>query len=152
MKGKILGYDKETQAGVISGEDGKRYAFTKADWKSPNEPTVNASTDFEIQDSNAVDIYKVGSSVNLDTMDAGGKKWIAVALAFFFGALGAHKFFLGYTKQGIIMALVFLFGFILLGIPSTIIAVIAFIECFLYLIKSPEDFEKTYISNQRAWF
>lgn len=152
MKGKVLGYDKATQSGIISGEDGKRYNFTKSDWKSPNEPTANSTVDFEFQGSNATDIYKVASHAGLDTSDVATKKWIAVALAFFFGFLGAHKFFLGYTKQGIIMVAVFLLGFILLGIPSGIIAVIAFVECIIYAIKPTDSFEETYIKNQRAWF
>lgn len=70
----------------------------------------------------------------------------------FLGAFGAHKFYLGYTSQGIIMLLVFLFGFILLGVPSMIIGLIAFIEFIIYLTKTDEDFEQTYVVGRKPWF
>ncbi|MEF9673921.1 TM2 domain-containing protein [Pseudomonas sp. PCH446] len=37
------------------------------------------------------------------------KKIPAALLAFFLGAFGVHKFYLGYNVQGVIMLLVFLF-------------------------------------------
>ena len=53
----------------------------------------------------------------------------------------------------IIMALlVFLFGFILLGVPSMIIGLIAFIEFIIYLTKTDEDFEQTYVVGRKPWF
>ncbi|MDF8328813.1 TM2 domain-containing protein [Aeromonas salmonicida] len=76
----------------------------------------------------------------------------AALFAFFLGAFGAHKFYLGYTKQGVIMLLIFLFGFILLGLPSVIIGLIAFIEFVIYISKSDEEFEQTYIINKKVWF
>ena len=50
------------------------------------------------------------------------------------------------------MLLVFIFGFILLGIPSMVIGVIAFVEFFLYLTKSNEEFEQTYVNGSKPWF
>ena len=50
------------------------------------------------------------------------------------------------------MLLVFIFGFILLGIPSMIIGVIAFVEFIIYLTKSNEEFEQTYINASKPWF
>ncbi|WP_268236658.1 TM2 domain-containing protein [Oceanisphaera marina] len=76
----------------------------------------------------------------------------AALFAFFLGAFGAHKFYLGYTKQGVIMLLVFLLGFILLGLPSIVIGIIAFVEFILYLVKSDEEFEQTYIVGSKPWF
>ncbi|MDO4251170.1 MAG: TM2 domain-containing protein [Moraxella sp.] len=151
MKGKILGYNKESQTGVISAEDGKRYQFKSADWKSPQSPIANASVDFEISGESAIEIYKVGGS-NINLEGVGQKKIVAALLAFFLGSLGVHKFYLGYNKQGFIMLGCFLFGFILVGIPSAIIAIIALIESVLYLTKSDDAFEEMYIKNQRPWF
>lgn len=147
MKGKILGYDKLSQTGIIVAENGVRYNFAKADWCSPTEPMANANVDFELMNDYAVRIYHIkSSSFNLD------KKWIATLLAFFFGSVGAHKFYLGYTKQGIIMLVAFIFGFILLGIPSLIVFIIGFIEAILYLSKDEELFDETYVANERPWF
>lgn len=50
------------------------------------------------------------------------------------------------------MLLVFIFGWILLGIPSLIIGVIAFVEFIIYLTKSDEEFEQIYVTGQKPWF
>lgn len=77
---------------------------------------------------------------------------MAGLLAFFLGGFGVHKFYLGCTTSGIIMLVVFLFGFIIIGIPSLIIALIAFIEALIYLFKSDEQFEEIYVNNKKCWF
>jgi hypothetical protein len=59
---------------------------------------------------------------------------------------------LGYTKQGVIMVLAFVFGFILAGLPSLVVAIIAFIEFIIYITKSDAEFEQSYVLNQRPWF
>ncbi|MGI0117304.1 TM2 domain-containing protein [Zooshikella sp. RANM57] len=147
MKGKILNFDASTKTGIISGDDGKRYNFQAKDWKSASEPRATLKVDFAVNGELAIEIYADSSS------SSGSSKKIAAALfAFFLGAFGAHKFYLGYTKQGVIMLLVFIFGMILLGIPSMIIGIIAFIEFVLYLTKSDEEFEQLYIIGKKPWF
>ncbi len=150
MKGKILGYNKESQTGLISAEDGKRYHFSRADWQSPNEPTVHANVDFEVKDTQAVDIYR--ANVTLVSPDGISRKWIAALSALILGAFGVHKFYLGYQKQGIIMLMSSTVGAILFGIPTVIMLIIAFIEFIIYITKSEELFEETYITGRRPWF
>ncbi len=58
------------------------------------------------------------------------KKIIAGLLAIFLGALGIHKFYLGYTKAGIIMLLVTV---LTLGFGGFIMGIIGFIEGIIYL-------------------
>jgi TM2 domain-containing membrane protein YozV len=67
------------------------------------------------------------------------------------GPFGAHKFYLGYITEGIIMALTFWIGCFLI-IPTMIICGIAFIEGVLYLTKSEEDFQQIYVQNKKGWF
>ena len=50
------------------------------------------------------------------------------------------------------MVLAFVFGFILLGLPSLVVAIIAFIEFIIYITKSDAEFEQSYVLNQRPWF
>lgn len=147
MKGKTLEFNQESRTGVISGDDGKRYTFAISEWKGTALPKAGNSVDFSINGDTAEAIYTESSSG-----DGASKKVAAALFAFFLGAFGAHKFYLGYTKQGLIMLLVFLFGFILLGIPSLVIGIIAFIEFILYLIKSDEEFEQTYVVGKKPWF
>ena len=122
MKGSVLDFDEGNRSGIISGEDGNRYTLDISEWKGNQLPKAGAKVD------------------------------AAAVLAFFLGAFGAHKFYLGYTKEGVIMLLVFLFGFILLGIPSFIIGIIAFIEFIIYIVKPDDEFEETYVQGHRPWF
>lgn len=61
------------------------------------------------------------------------------------GGFGVHKFYLGYTKAGIIQIIV---TFLTCGIGS----VIGLIEGILYLVKTDEEFEETYVRNTKEWF
>lgn len=77
------------------------------------------------------------------------KKLVAGLLGIFLGALGIHKFVLDYTKEGLIMLLVSVLTF---GIGAGIMGIIGFIEGILYLTKSDEEFEETYIVGHKGWF
>ncbi len=84
---------------------------------------------------------------------AGDKnKLVAGLLAIFLGTLGIHKFYLGYSKEGIIMLLVSVLGAIAFGIGPGVMAVIALIEGILYLTKSDADFYNIYVANHKGWF
>ena len=147
MKGKILEFSEESRTGIISGDDGSRYSLDIEDWKGSTIPKAGNKVDFSANGDKAMAIY-------IESIVAGGasKKIAAALFAFFLGPFGAHKFYLGYTKQGVIMLLAFFLGFILLGIPSLIICVIAFIEFVLYLVKSDDEFEQTYVLGKKGWF
>jgi TM2 domain-containing membrane protein YozV len=77
------------------------------------------------------------------------KKLIAGILAIVIGSLGVHKFFLGMTTPGVIMLLVSL---LTCGFGAPIMMVIGIIEGILYLTKSDEEFEKTYLIEKKGWF
>jgi TM2 domain-containing membrane protein YozV len=81
---------------------------------------------------------------------AGAEKKIAAGICgILLGALGIHKFILGYTKEGVIMLLVTI---LTLGFAGFIMGIIGLIEGIIYLTKSDEDFVNTYITNKRGWF
>ena len=80
------------------------------------------------------------------------KKIAAGVLALLLGGIGVHKFYLGYTTQGIIILLCFFFGWILFFIPWLIIGVISLAEGIIYLTKSDEDFHRDYVQNKKPWF
>ncbi len=77
------------------------------------------------------------------------KKVLAGILAIVLGALGIHKFVLGYTKEGIIMLLVSVLSF---GILAGISGIIGLIEGIIYLTKSDDEFMQMYQINQKTWF
>jgi TM2 domain-containing membrane protein YozV len=77
------------------------------------------------------------------------KKLAAGILGILLGGLGIHKFVLGYKTEGLIMLL----GTILTcGIASIVFTPIGLVEGILYLVKSDEEFVRTYIQNKRGWF
>lgn len=71
------------------------------------------------------------------------KKIVAGILALLLGSLGIHKFYLGYTKEGVIQLLL---SFICVG------WIIAIIEGIIYLTKSDEEFVATYVTGRKGWF
>lgn len=146
MKGTVIDFNETNRTGLISGDDSKRYQFSIPEWKGSLLPKSGLEVDFSAEGDEAKAIYVVSSSINAS------KKIAAALFAFFLGVFGAHKFYLGYTKQGVIMLIVFLLGFVLLGFPSAVIGIIAFIEFVIYLTKSDEEFERTYVKNKKAWF
>jgi hypothetical protein len=57
MQGRILGFDEAAGTGMISGEDGRRYRFGKADWRGGGAPRAGAAVDFDANGDAAADIY-----------------------------------------------------------------------------------------------
>ena len=76
---------------------------------------------------------------------SGGVAIVSSALCV--GWIGAHKFMLGYQKEGITSLLLSLLCF-----TMPILNIIALIEGILYLTKSDEEFYKTYIAGKKGWF
>ena len=73
------------------------------------------------------------------------KKIIAGILGILVGYLGIHKFYLGYTKEGVIQIIA---TFVTFGFAG----LIGFIERIIYLTKSDEEFDKTYVEGHKCWF
>ena len=59
MKGNIIGFDPDTNAGAISGDDGKRYDFVRLEWHSPAQPTRGTIVEFIPAGLQATQIYPV---------------------------------------------------------------------------------------------
>lgn len=74
-------------------------------------------------------------NVGSDLVRGRRNKWVAIILAFFFGAFGIHKFYLGQIGIGIIY---------LLFCWTGITAIIGIIEAVLYLTMSDAEFAAKY--------
>lgn len=83
----------------------------------------------------------------VQTPPSGGadKKLVAGLLGILLGGFGVHKFYLGYTKEGIIQIAA---TFLTCGAAS----VVGLIEGILYLTKTEEDFVNTYVIGRKGWF
>ena len=81
--------------------------------------------------------------------DANGKKIACGVCGIILGALGIHKFILGYTTEGLVMLLVSL---LTCGIGSPVMGIIGLIEGIMYLTKSDDEFYSTYMASKKGWF
>lgn len=72
------------------------------------------------------------------------KKVVAGVLGILIGAFGIHKFYMGYTKEGIIQ--------ILLNLLCGLGGLIGLIEGIIYLVKTDEEFYQTYQVGKKGWF
>src|SRR5690348_16459836 len=82
MKGKVLGFDAANGTGAISGDDGQRYSFAAADFKSPGPAKPNDGVDFEVQAGAAKNIYVTkASGASIDLSGAASSPAVANILA-----------------------------------------------------------------------
>ena len=79
-------------------------------------------------------------------------KVVAGILGILFGGLGIHKFYLGYTKEAVIMLAIWIVGWITLGIVPLIMNIVGIIEGIMYLTKSDDDFQSIYVQGHKGWF
>ncbi|BAT56220.1 hypothetical protein NOS3756_52230 [Nostoc sp. NIES-3756] len=86
---------------------------------------------------------------NHNPSDASSKKTAAGICAILLGALGIHKFILGYTTEALIMLLVTV---LTCGFGGAIMGIIGLVEGITYLTKSDEEFFNIYIANKKGWF
>ncbi|MEZ4855487.1 MAG: TM2 domain-containing protein [Gelidibacter sp.] len=97
--------------------------------------------------------FSDGAKEAFNTASGENKKVLAGILGILFGALGIHKFILGYTKEGVIMLVVtIIIGFFTCGIGASAMGIIGLIEGIIYLTKSDEEFYNTYQVGKKPWF
>lgn len=145
MRGQVLGVDRDTGEGQISGEDGQRYTFRPNDWSDQIGPAIGALIDFDIDGRNAKRIYRQPGTMPA-TLAApppprtgGRNKYVAAVLAFLFGVLGVHRFYLGRTGTGILMLVLSLtvVGLIVTGLW-------ALVDTIRYLVMPDDEFAARY--------
>jgi TM2 domain-containing membrane protein YozV len=152
MRGQVLGVDTRTGDGIVTGEDGRRYSFKPLDWAARGEPAVGMEVDFETHESRALSIFPVPGTSPPPVVasaprapDLGDRnKYIAALIAFLFGPLGIHRFYLGRTGSGIAMVLL---SCTIIGLLATVPW--AFIDMIRYLVMSDREFADRYARRNR---
>ena len=86
---------------------------------------------------------------SLSDTELSNKKLAAGLLGIFLGALGIHKFVLGFNTPAIIMLVLTIAT---CGFAGFVMGIIGLIEGIIYLTKTPEEFKEIYIDGQREWF
>ncbi len=84
-----------------------------------------------------------------DQEESNRLKILAGVLAIVLGALGIHKFVLGYTGTGLIMLLVSVLS---MGLLAPIMSIIGLIEGIVYLTSSDKRFYALYVAGDKNWF
>jgi TM2 domain-containing membrane protein YozV len=150
VKGSILDFSIQANAGFISGDDNQRYQFTGSEWRASEPPTRGMRVDFEPRDLVATGIFREASHFSSGSPTShSGNKFAAGICAILLGSLGVHKFILGITTPGIIMLLVSVLTF---GVGAVPMAVIGIIEGITYLTKTDDEFYRIYVVGKKAWF
>ncbi|MDX1364176.1 TM2 domain-containing protein [Arenibacter latericius] len=130
-------------------------AFDKAkeSAKEFSEDSKESAKDFSNEAKKTANEFKEGLA------SAGGenKKVLVGILAIVFGQLGVHKFMLGYQKEGIILLVTTIIGYVTMCfiIGSFIVmatAIVGLIEGIIYLTKTDEEFYATYQVGKKPWF
>jgi TM2 domain-containing membrane protein YozV len=98
ITGQIETYDSETKTGLVKNQE-KFFKFDEISWKSSVPPDSGDEVTFELKDGLVVNMRLIAESTKL--IEGVKKRWIATTLAFFLGAVGAHRFYLGFYKLGL---------------------------------------------------
>ncbi|TVZ16506.1 NINE protein [Maribacter sp. MAR_2009_72] len=124
------------------------------DFSNEAKETAN---EFSENAKRTADEFTAGAKEAFSGAGGENKKVLVGILAIILGALGVHKFLLGYQKEGFI-----LLGVTILGYATTCIVIGAFffwipsviglIEGIIYLTKSDEEFYNTYQVGRKPWF
>jgi len=145
MRGQVLGVDMRRGEGIVAGDDGRRYAFKPDDWAHKGEPAVGMYVDFETHENRALSLFPVPGTLPAAAptrapAEANGRnKYVAALLAFFFGPLGLHRFYLGRTGSGIVMLVLSMtVAGLLVSVPW------ALIDMIRYLVMPEREFAERY--------
>ncbi|WP_411727722.1 TM2 domain-containing protein [Methyloglobulus sp.] len=129
MIGVIKDYDPETQAGSIS--NGREvFQFEIKDWIAGASPEQGDQVKFDIRGVKPCNINLYAA-----TLDKGGavkRKYLAVFLAFLFGYVGGHRFYLGYYRIAVTQIIVNTLLIVVAGLPGYAI-LWGFVEAILIL-------------------
>lgn len=145
-KAKELGKEAKEKAEEL-GKEAREKAREFA------EDTKEATGEFREGAKKTADEFSEG----LRSAGGDNKKILAGILAIVVGWAGIHKFILGYQKEGIILLVISVVGFVLscIGIGVFLVwgtGLVGLVEGIIYLTKSDEDFYNTYQVGRKPWF
>jgi TM2 domain-containing membrane protein YozV len=96
--GQIESYDSDTKTGLVKDQE-EFFKFDATSWVSNLPPDQGDEVTFELKDGFVVNMRLVAETMK--PVEGVKKRWIATTLAFFLGAIGAHRFYLGFYKLGL---------------------------------------------------
>lgn len=151
MKGTILGFDEQANSGHVRDENGKRYAFSRADLRTPRNIRGGEEVDFDAEGDTAKDIYVVRAASGVDTAalkDAVGK---VGGLLGSVGSSVSSSSAAGALNGNAIVSFV-------LGRPAAFFAILILLACFMtqfpasYLMDSTGLFQSRIPLHAHSFF
>lgn len=137
MEGTILGIDPTTRVAAVKASNGSRHYFAPEEWKGEFTAQPGMKVDYDYNsEGQARNVYPLGKTpAQSNTTKEPKNKTAATLFAFFLGAFGAHKFYLGAWGWGLLY-LVFCWTYIPL--------LLAIVETVRYIVLKDEDFQERY--------
>jgi TM2 domain-containing membrane protein YozV len=132
MRGTILHFSIQKNQGQISGNDGKRYQFSGAEWNLSDSPLQGTPVDFDVDGNQAISIYEDSKIPNYMNVKTSKSRILTGLLGVFVGGLGLHFFYLESWGWGV-LSIIFCWTYI----P----AIIGFILGINYLRMSDREFQ-----------
>lgn len=101
MKGRVLKFDEMNGMGLIRGDDGNRYSFSREEWQDCDSiPSSGIEVDFAVSDNTAKEVYPIYQVSQVKITEK--SKATTTLLSLFLGGFGAHKFYYGAWGWGIV--------------------------------------------------
>lgn len=142
MEGNILGVDLEKNQVAVKASNGDRYYFVMSEWKGASNPKAGVKVDFDKNaEGVAINVYPMSEpkAIKTEYYTVGSKpektRRAAILWALFFGAIGAHKFYVGSWGWGL-MYILFCWTYIPL--------LLCIIETVRYVILTDNEFQQKY--------
>lgn len=99
MRGAVLGFDPDTNTGAISGDDGRRYDFSRHDWRGPGTPGRGTTVDFVAEGLRAAQIYPLAGGGDPGEAESANIVYILYLASLLVGVTGIVGLVMAYVNR-----------------------------------------------------
>ena len=100
MRGTIIAFDPDSNAGAISGEDGGRYDFVRMEWRGAVQPNRGAIVDFVPDGMQARQVYAVNAGGNPAEGDTAKLIYVLYLASLIVGVTAIVGLIMAYVNRG----------------------------------------------------
>ena len=167
MRGQILVFNEQKEAGAIVATDGQRFLFHIRDWQDVVPPERGMAVDFTVDANNRAHQVQLAlpdsAAQAIALAQRPKRKPVLTLLALFLGVFGAHRFYMGAWGWGLVqsLGLLLLSGILgallppLAGLLYLAVGVFTWVEVIRYICMSDATFDakvKAYQAGQPGPF
>lgn len=113
MRGQILVFSEQKEAGAIAASDGQRFLFHIRNWQDIVPPERGMTVDFTLDEDNRPqqvqlalpDRPAIAAAKAMPLAQQPKRKPVLTLLALFLGIFGAHRFYMGAWGWGLVQSL-----------------------------------------------